>query len=378
MRISTLVTPLVLVLAGLAGACSDEPAGPGNPLALTLAPVDSGYDFPVYVTTPPADPARLLIVERDGRILLRRNGVRQDSAFLNLTGRTSPATGEYGVYSLAFHPGYAANRRVFVYYVDLNGDARLSEFTADASGNHADPASEQVVLTVDQDPITVLYGGMIAFGPDGYLYLALGDSLQGDQTAALPSSPAQDSASLLGKMLRLDIDQAAPYAVPAGNPFLARAGWRPEIWSLGFRNPWRWSFDRGTGNLLIGDVGEHQMEEINLEPAGAGGRNYGWPVREGTACYRPATGCASSGLTPPIKTYTHGPACSLTGGYVYRGRNIPALRGTYFYGDYCGGWVRSFRLAGGSPVEELEALSSPSSTTTSSPSARTPTERSTS
>jgi glucose/arabinose dehydrogenase len=358
MRSSLLPGTIILSLGLLALACSDDGTSPNGPL-LTLAPVDSGFDFSIFVTAPPGDPQRLVILERGGRILLRKNGIRQDSAFLNLTSLTSPATGEYGVYSLAFHPDYAANRRLFVYYVDLNGNSRLSEFQADASGDHADPATEQVILTVDQDPITVLYGGMVAFGSDGYLYLALGDSLTGDGSASLPSSPAQDSASLHGKMVRLDIDQGSPYAVPPDNPFVGRAGWRPEIWSLGLRNPWRWSFDRSNGDLYLGDVGEHVMEEINREPAGTGGRNYGWPVVEGTACYRPSSGCVRTGLTAPVLTYTHGPACSLTGGYMYRGQAIPELRGTYFYGDYCGGWVRSFRMNNGVPKAELGALDAP-------------------
>lgn len=359
MGFSRVPAATVLLFSILALACSDHGSGPNGPLSLTLAPVDSGFDFSVYVTAPPADSRRLLIVERGGRILLRKNGVRQDSAFLNLTSRTSPATGEYGVYSIAFHPDYATNRRLFVYHADLNGDSRLSEFQADASGDHADPTSEEIILIVDQAPANVLYGGMIAFGPDGYLYLALGDTLTGDGTNTLPSSPAQDSASLHGKMLRLDVDHGAPYTVPPDNPFVGRAGWRPEIWSLGLRNTWRWSFDRQNGDLYLGDVGEHEMEEIDREPAGTGGNNYGWPMVEGTLCYRPSTGCNQSGLTAPIATYTHGPACSLTGGYVYRGERIPELRGTYFYGDYCGGWVRSFRVRNGIPGAALEALSSP-------------------
>ena len=351
----------IVAALGLLGlACSDGNTGPGDNLPpLTLAPVDSGFDFSVFVTAPPADTSRLIVVERDGRILLRKNGVRLDSAFLNLTSLTSPATGEYGVYSLAFHPDYATNHRVFVYYVDLNGDSHLSEFQVGPGGDAADPATEQTILTVDQGPANLLYGGMIAFGPDGYLYIALGDTLTGDGSAALASTSAQDSASLLGKMLRLDVDQGPGYAVPPDNPFVGRSGWRPEIWSRGLRNPWRWSFDRNTGAIFLGDVGEHLMEEINREPAGAGGRNYGWPIVEGTACYRPGTGCVLTGLTAPIATYTHGPACSLTGGYVYRGTQLPEYFGTYFYGDYCGGWVRGFRVSDGEPGPQLVDLSAP-------------------
>jgi glucose/arabinose dehydrogenase len=339
-------------------ACVDDSSGPGQIPDLILAPVDSGFDFSVFVTAPPGDASRLVIVERAGRILLRKNGIRQDSAFLNLTDRTGPASGEYGVYSIAFHPQNATNRRLFVYYASLSGAAILSEFTASQDFNHADATSEEIILTQAENPVNVLYGGQIAFGPDGYLYLGLGDSLSGDQTTGAGSA-SQDSASLLGKMLRIDVNHAAPYSIPPSNPFVHRAGWRPEIWSLGLRNPWRWSFDRRTGDLYLGDVGEHLEEEIDFQAAGAGGHNYGWPITEGTRCYRPASGCVRTGLTAPLFTYAHGPACSLTGGFVYRGKQIPVLDGTYFYGDYCGGWVRSFRRMANGISEELPELTAP-------------------
>jgi glucose/arabinose dehydrogenase len=350
---------VLLLVALLAGVACTDSSNPTPPLALTLVPVDSGFDFSVFVAAPPGDTSRLLIVERGGRILLRKNGVRQDSAFLNLTRRTSPVTGEYGVYSIAFHPDYAANRRLFVYYADLSGNSHLSEFTASADFDHANPASEQTILTQDQDPSNVLYGGMIAFGPEGDLYLGLGDTLSGDLTLGWSSTPSQDSASFLGKILRVDVDHGAPYRVPTDNPFVGRPGWRPEIWALGLRNPWRWSFDRETGEMYIGDVGEDLREEIDRQPAQVGGRNYGWPRLEGTLCYRPSIGCAQGGLAAPLVTFAHDPACAVTGGYVYRGKRTPELRGTYFYGDYCGGWIRNFKIVNGSPHQELEALASP-------------------
>ena len=353
---SRLSTALGSVAGLVLLACSDSNVPP--PLGLALVPVDSGFDFPLYVTAPPGDASRLIIVERGGRILLRKNGVTQDSAFINLTGFTSPSTGEYGVYSVAFHPQYATNRRFFVYYADLSGNSRLSEFTATADFDHGLPGSQKLVLALDQDPFAFLYGGRVAFGPDGFLYLALGDSLTGDQNPGA-TSPAQDSASLHGKMVRLDVDHGAPYTVPADNPFVSRAGWRPEIWALGLRNPWRWSFDRQTGEIWIGDVGEHLWEEVDLEPASTAGRNYGWPIREGSQCFLPAVGCTNAGLTSPVFTYAHGTACSITGGYVYRGRKTPSLRGTYFYGDYCGGWVRSFRTTLSGPKVEFDPLASP-------------------
>jgi glucose/arabinose dehydrogenase len=344
------------LLAGLAAGCGDSTSPKGAADALTLVPVDSGYDFSVFVTAPPGDRHRLLIVERGGRIRIRKDGVLLDSAFLNLTGLTNPSTGEYGVYSVAFHPDYASNRRVFVYYADLNGDSQLAEYQADASFDHADPTSRHTILSQPQDPSTVLYGGLVSFGPDGKLYLGLGD---GSPVTAVWDR-AQDSTSLLGKILRLDVDGAQPYAIPPDNPYVGRPGWRGEIWQLGLRNPWRWSFDRATGDLWIGDVGEDLWEEIDQLPAPVvGGNNFGWPVEEGTHCYPPASGCLAAGLVPPVLEYPHSPACAVAGGYVYRGKAYPSLRGTYFYGDYCGGWIRSFRLETGTPVPAYPALASP-------------------
>lgn len=350
---------LVISMASAAAACSEDsngPTPPTPPLALTLAPIDSGFDFSVFVAAPPGDTARLMVVQRGGRILLRKNGLRQDSAFLNLTNLTDPATGEYGVYSVAFHPQYASNRRLFVYYADLNGDSQLAEYLADPTFDHADPATRRTILSQPQAPAAILYGGTVAFGADGMLYLGLGDG----ESITLTPSAAQDSASLLGKILRLEVDGGPPYQVPPDNPYVGRPGWRGEIWQLGLRNPWRWTFDRTNGGLWIADVGENAWEEIDFLPAPVeGGNNFGWPFLEGAHCFQPAIGCPTAGLIPPILEYTHDPACSITGGYVYRGSGIPELRGTYFYGDYCAGWVRSFRLVGGVPVEELEALASP-------------------
>ncbi len=337
-------------------ACGDSTSPGGGPNGLTLVPVDSGFDFSLFVAAPPGDRSRLFIVERGGRILLRKNGVRQDTAFLNLTALTSPATGEYGVYSIAFHPEYASNRRLFVYYANLNGDSQLDEFKADPTFDHADPASRLPILTQAQVPNTVYYGGTIGFGPDGMLYLGLGD---GAPILAFPTFP-QDSASLLGKILRIGVDGATPYDVPADNPYVGRAGWRGEIWQVGFRNPWRWSFDRGTGDFWVGDVGEDLWEEITRLPGPAqGGNNFGWPIREGSHCFSPPAGCQSAGLTAPIIEYPHGPACSVTGGYVYRGRKYPDLRGTYFYGDYCTGFIRPVRLVNGAAMPVYAPLSPP-------------------
>jgi len=346
---------LALVLAACHDASAPVVSGNGGPPP-ALVPVDSGFDFSVFVTAPPGDTSRLLVVERGGRILLRKHGIRQDSAFLNLTGLTDSSTGEYGVYSIAFHPQYATNRFVYVYYVDHSGATQVSRFTADPGLDHAAPATEHSILHVPQSVAAVLYGGLVTFGPDGKLYIAIGDGDADVDTAE--TSRAQDSASLLGKLLRVDVDAGAPYGVPADNPFVGRAGWRTEIWQLGLRNPWRWSFDRQTGDLWIGDVGQHVWEEIDHRAAGApAGRNFGWPLMEGDACYR--TVCDTTGLVKPVLEYAHNPACAVTGGYVYRGRAYPDLDVVYLYGDYCGGWVRGFRLVGGVPVEAFTPLASP-------------------
>jgi len=347
-----------LVLAATLAACHDA-AAPVTPAdhGPYLAPVDSGYDFSLFVTAPPGDTSRLLVVERAGRILVRKHGVRQDSAFLNLTASTGGAS-EFGVYSVAFHPQYATNRELYVYYVANDGSARLSRFLADASFDHADPATEHTILNVPEASDAVLYGGVVAFGPDGMLYLALGDGDADVDTAE--SSLAQDSTSLLGKFLRLDVDAGDPYAIPPDNPYVGRPGWRPEIWQLGLRNPWRWSFDRKTGDVWIGDVGQHVWEEIDYLPAGApAGNNFGWPFMEGDDCYQPAVGCPTPGLVTPVLEYGHDPACAVTGGYVYRGTAYPELDGVYLYGDYCSGWVRGFRLVNGSPVEAFTPLATP-------------------
>jgi hypothetical protein len=275
---------------------------------------------------------------------------------MDLSGLTGQGH-EYGVYSIAFHPQYPTNRRLFAYYVDNDGNSQVSEFTADPSFDSAAVASEQPILSQPQSATAVLYGGMIAFGADGKLYIAIGDGDNGGD----PLSGAQDSTSLLGKLLRLDVDHGAPYSIPADNPYHNRPGWREEIWQLGLRNPWRWSFDRTTGDLYIGDVGEDRWEEIDvLTTPVAGGNNFGWPLQEGKNCYQPAVGCLMAGLVEPALEYPHGRACAVSGGYVYRGTVAPALEGTYFYGDFCDPVVRSFQFSDGVPREELPEVPIPS------------------
>ncbi len=333
-------------MALFSATCSDPAApGPGDPSvpALSLVLVAQGLDAPLYVTAPPGDTQRIFIVEQSGRIRILRNGTLLPTPFLDLSGRISSG-GERGLLGLAFHPQYAANRRFVVYYTNPSGDTRVSVFQASSNPDLADAASEQVILAVTQ-PFANHNGGMVVFGPDGKLYIGLGDGGSGGD----PQGNGQNRNVLLGKILRLDVNGSGQASVPADNPFAGQSGRRPEIWSYGLRNPWRFSFDRTLGDLYIGDVGQSAREEIDVstEAAQLGrGLNYGWNTMEGTACYSPSTGCVRTGLTLPVLDYDHGAGCSVTGGYVYRGAAIPPLRGTYFYGDYCQGWVRSFRLSG--------------------------------
>ncbi|MGH7518802.1 MAG: PQQ-dependent sugar dehydrogenase [Gemmatimonadales bacterium] len=337
----------VALLAGT--ACSDSTGAPGD-FALALETVSNDLVFPVDLTSPPGDP-RLFVAEKGGRIRIIESGAVLPTPFLDLSDRVSTG-GEQGLLGLAFDPDYATNGRFVVNYTDPAGDTRISAFRASADPDIADEASEALILGVDQ-PFVNHNGGQLAFGPDGYLYIGLGDG--GD--AGDPLENAQSLTTLLGKLLRIDLDGGAPYAIPPDNPFSAVAAARSEIWSYGLRNPWRFSFDRVTGDLYIGDVGQNEIEEIDVSPAASGagrGANYGWDVMEGRECFEPATGCDQSGLVLPAVQHDHGDGCSVTGGYVYRGSAIPALQGTYFYSDFCSGWIRSFRFAGGAATEQRE------------------------
>jgi glucose/arabinose dehydrogenase len=250
---------------------------------------------------------------------------------------------------LAFDPDYATTGRFVVHYTDLVGNTALSRFQVSTDPDRADPGSGQVVLAATQ-PYPNHNGGQVTFGPDGFLYLGLGDGgSSGD-----PENRGQDLSELLGSILRIDLRTGDPYTVPADNPFVGQPNARPEVWSYGLRNPWRFSFDRANGDLYIGDVGQSQFEEIDVSPVAEGsgkGVNYGWSIMEGAHCFRQA-GCDQTGLTLPVLEYNHNNGCSVTGGYVYRGSAIPAIQGHYFYSDLCAKWVRSFRYAGGVATEE--------------------------
>jgi len=333
---------------------------PGTP-SLVLEPMGGGFSFsdPVDIQSPPDDP-RLFIVEQGGTIrVIEADGITvRATPFLDISGNVTTG-GERGLLGLAFHPDYDVNGRFFVHYsASPSGDTQISEFSVSADPNVADALSESSVLSVTQ-PATNHNGGAIAFGPgDGYLYIALGDG--GSSCDGAPGGPhGQSLDTLLGKILRIDVDGGAPYAVPATNPFFGGPELE-EIWAYGLRNPWRISFDRETFDLYIGDVGQDAWEEIDVQPASStGGENYGWADYEGSVCQDGSgTSCGGStcpgGTTFPVHEYPHelstncfGVAGSVTGGYVYRGCRMPGYHGTYFYADYCLGTVHSFEYAGG-------------------------------
>ena len=326
-------------------------APPPAALTLALTPFASNLSSPTFLTAPPGD-ARQFIVERAGRILVMQNGALLAQPFLDLRTLTD-TTGEGGLLSMAFDPGYAGNGRFYVYRTNASHEIVVERYTVSADPNRADAGSSITIIRIPHPNFTNHYGGLLAFGPDGYLYLGTGDG----GSAGDPNGNAQNPNSLLGKLLRLDVGNAsaaAPYAIPATNPYRNQAGSRPEIWALGLRNPWRYTFD--ADKLYIADVGQAQREEINLESSAQGGLNYGWNRMEGSACYQ-AQSCDRTGLALPVLEYSHSDAgnpCSITGGYVYRGSAIPELVGRYVYSDYCAGFLRSFLAAGRTAAEQRD------------------------
>ncbi len=316
----------------------------GTP-ALGLEEVASGLDRPVFVTSPPGDP-RLFIVEQVGAIRIVQNGNLLGTPFLDISGDVSGGN-EQGLLGFAFAPDYATSGRFYINYTDNAGDTNVEELLVSADPNVADANSRTQVLFVSQ-PYSNHNGGNLAFSPtDGYLYIGLGDGGSGGD----PQGNGQNLGAMLGKMLRIDVS-TIPYTVPADNPFVGMAGAQPEIWAWGLRNPWRYSFDRETGDLYIGDVGQNQWEEVDVQPAAStGGVNYGWNIMEASACFNGP--CPDPNLTLPVYEYNHSDGCSVTGGYVYRGCRMPDYHGTYFVAEYCSGWVRSFEWDGAGGITNL-------------------------
>ena len=310
-----------------------------NASAIQLTPVVSGLNHPLYVTHANDSSKRLFLVEQVGKIWIIENGEKLDQAFLDVSGLISPSAlsggySEQGLLGLAFHPDYANNGVFFINYTDSSGGTVVARYSVSLSNpNIADASNSQIIFQIAQ-PFGNHNGGHMEFGPDGYLYFSLGDG----GSANDPLGAGQNKGLLLGSILRVDIDSDAPaYAIPEDNPFVEDASGAGEIWAYGLRNVWRFSFDRATGDLYIGDVGQNQWEEINFQSADStGGENYGWNVWEGTHPF--ARGTADNHILP-FAEYNHSLGCSVTGGYVYRGEANPDLEAVYLFGDYCTGRV---------------------------------------
>ena len=328
------------------GSCPAGAVVQGAP-NLTATRVVAGLSSPLDLQSAPGDRTRLFAVEQAGRIRIVRAGALVPTPFLDISARIASG-GERGLLGLAFHPQFGTNGRFFVNYTDRSGDTHISEFRAPLpAGDTADVGSERELMFVRQ-PFANHNGGGLTFGTDGFLYIGLGDGGSGSD----PQGNAQNLGTRLGKMLRVDVNGATPFAIPPDNPFVGRSGALPEIWAYGLRNPWRFSVDRANGDLYIGDVGQGALEEIDVGLASRrGGENYGWNTMEGTRCFSPGSGCNMAGLTLPVTEYGRADGFSVTGGVVYRGCRMPGYAGHYFYADYGTGLIRSFRLEAGDAVQ---------------------------
>ena len=345
---ATLVALLIaatLMAANQTGRAVEAAAPP----EIALRAVVTGLEKPVYVTPAGDGSGRLFVVEQEGTIRIVRDGRLLPRAFLDIRRRVIDG-GELGLLSVAFHPQYARNGRFYVNYTADSGNLQtvIAEYRVSADDPDVADTAERVLLEIPQ-PFRNHNGGLNLFGPDGMLYIGMGDGGSGGD----PLNNGQRLDTLLGKLLRIDVDGGSPYRVPPDNPFVDRSAARPEIWASGLRNPWRVSFDRATGRLFLGDVGQNRWEEIDLI---AKGGNHGWRIMEGAHCFNPETGCRTTGLILPIAEYGRDLGCSVTGGYVYRGTRIRDLVGRYLFSDYCTGRLWSLRQSGGRWVmEELRA-----------------------
>jgi glucose/arabinose dehydrogenase len=335
-------------------------AGATGAATVVLTQIASGFDAPVFLTNARDGSGRLFVVEQTGKIKVVKNGVVRPTPFLDISDEISNGT-EQGLLGLAFHPNYKSNGLFYVNFTRANGDTVINRYRVSSTNPDVAVRGSAYRIMMIPQPYDNHNGGMIAFGPDGYLYIGTGDGGGGGD----PGNRAQRLDNLLGKMLRINVNGSAGarhYLIPSSNPYVGRTGW-DEIWSRGLRNPWRFSFDRATGTLWIGDVGQNRFEEINraTNTTGSGtrgrGANYGWRVLEGRHCYNPATGCNRTGKVVPVVEYAHTEGCSVTGGYVYRGTKVPALAGRYLFGDYCSGTIWAISRIAGVPATKGVVLS---------------------
>jgi glucose/arabinose dehydrogenase len=337
--------------SGLSSGCSSDDSGNGPPPEvppLGAELVRDGFSHPLFVTTPPGDRTRLFVVERTGQIRIMKNGALLATPFLDITDKVNTGP-EQGILGMAFAPDYPTSHMFVLHYVDPSLNVVLSRFHGLSATADVADTTEQPLLSVPQ-PIGDHNGGTVVFGKDGFLYASIGDGgCCGD-----PNGHGQDRTELLGSILRLDVSGNGAYRIPSTNPWATHATFRHELWNYGLRNPWRFSFDRSTGGLYIADVGDGSWEEVNVvSGTSTGGENLGWRITEGFECFN-GDPCSTTGITMPVLDYGHSEGCAVMGGYVYRGAAIPALRGTYFYADFCAGWVRSFRWVGGVATEQKE------------------------
>ena len=323
-----------LKIALIAMGLAISPIAANAEIGITL--IADGFDQPVFVASPAGDD-RLFVVDQPGRILIIDGGAVLAEPFLDIRPLVGFG-GERGLLGLAFHPDYPSNGRFFLNYTERGGGTRIVEYRVSSDPNRADPDSSRLILGFAQ-PASNHNGGWIGFGPDGYLYIATGDGGASNDSFGNGQNPN----SLLAKILRLDIDNGDPYAIPACNPWVGGGG-APEAFAYGLRNPWRAAFDGE--DLYIADVGQNQWEEISVITTADAGANLGWSIMEGNNCFQ-ANSCEAAGLVVPAYQYSHGEGCSVTGGYVYRGAAIPELIGQYVFADYCTGFVRSFRYSDG-------------------------------
>jgi glucose/arabinose dehydrogenase len=298
------------------------------------------FKQPLFLTHAGDGSGRMFVVEKGGTIRIVKNGQVLPTPFLDISSRVRASGSEQGLLGLAFHPHYFENGRFFVGYTDSQGKDTVERYQVSGDPDRADPATGVKLLSID-DPAPNHNGGMVLFGPDGKLWVGFGDGGGAGDTY----KNGQNKQTLLGKMLRLDVDSDEPYGIPADNPYVGNPEYRPEIWAIGLRNPWRYSFDRANGDLWIGDVGQNAWEEIDRVPGGpngpSGGLNFGWPITEGRHCYQSGSGCDPNAYVQPVAEYGHDAGCSVTGGYVYRGSSFPGLQGVYVFGDYCSGRIWS-------------------------------------
>jgi glucose/arabinose dehydrogenase len=353
-RVAALAAAAMLFATGAGAASATDPTAAHIRLALR----SSGLTKPVYVTSAHDGTGRLFIVEQTGRIKIYKSGQVLSTPFLSLAGKVTGGQ-EQGLLGLAFSPNYATNHKLYVDFTDLNGNTVIREYRASSTNSNVVATSTARTLLTISQPYANHNGGMLAFGPDGYLYIGMGDG----GSAGDPGNRAQSIYTKLGKILRIDVNgttSTLQYRIPPTNPYASTLGY-DEIWERGLRNPWRFSFDRANGNLWIGDVGQSAWEEIDRAvktSSGAGrGTNWGWHIMEGFACYDPSSGCDPTGLTLPVLAYDHSNGrCAVTGGYVYRGPSIPALYGGYVFADYCSGEIWVINSTASSPATPVRLL----------------------